>query len=95
MSNNLLADCAARGLVLIRPQNMERGRFRKLASDDASAVWLWNQASPSPTRLGEGESNAGLLKNDLFNLTFPRRNFFLLPIRKIDDHMIWLLWCAV
>lgn len=29
-----------------------------------------------------------LLKNDLVNLTLPGRNFFLLPIRKIDDQVI-------
>jgi hypothetical protein len=54
-------------------------------------VWLWNLASPSPSVVGEGENDRDLLKDKLFYLTFPRRHFFLLPIRKIDDQMVGLL----
>ncbi len=32
-----------------------------------------------------------LLENDLLNLTLPRGNLLLLPIRKIDDQVIGLL----
>jgi len=71
-------------------QNLERGRFKKVGTEDAPTVWLWNQATPSPSRIGEGENDVELLKNDLFDLAFPRWHFFLLPICKIDDQMIWL-----
>ena len=32
-----------------------------------------------------------LLENNLLNLTLTRRHFFLLAIRKIDDHVVGLL----
>lgn len=46
---------------------------------------------PPHLRNGEGENDLDLLENDLLNLTLPRRNLLLLPIRKVDDQVIGLL----
>lgn len=44
-------------------------------------------SGPPPPHLGweRGRNSWELLKNNLLNLTLPRRHFLLLAIRKIDD----------
>ena len=51
----------------------------------------WRLLSPSPSMTERGMDDSGLLKNELVNLTVPRRHFLLLPICKIDDDVVWLL----
>lgn len=52
--------------------------------------------APSPSMMERGGIDGrGLLKNDLINVALLCGDFLLLSIRKINNDVVWLLWCVL